>query len=391
MSYRIEQNKLLSQLKTTRAHSLDICKPLKTEDHVLQPMANVSPPKWHLAHTTWFFEQLVLLPYLKDYKEYHPDFSFLFNSYYNTLGERTLRADRGFMSRPTVEEVHSYRQYADEKLTQLFNQELPQDVLSIIEIGINHEQQHQELLVYDLKYILGFQPTFPAYGDRFIAPNESTESEWVTVEPGLYDIGTTGDSFSYDNEGPRHKNYLHGAKLRSTLIKNGEFLEFIKDGGYKNHDLWLSEGWDFINEQSISSPLYWHQVDGAWKTYTLRGLENVNPDAPVQHISLYEAAAFADWAGYRLPTEFEWEIAANQFKWGSLWEWTQSAYLPYPGYKKAPGALGEYNAKFMLNQNVLRGSSVATPKGHARKTYRNFFHASCRWIFSGFRLASDLK
>ncbi len=390
MSYLIDQTDLFKKLQNTRKNSGIICAPLEVEDYVLQPIENVSPPKWHLAHTTWFFEQLVLMPHLEDYREYHPDFSFLFNSYYNTLGDRVLRANRGFMSRPTVVEVQKYRTYVDENLEKLFQKSLSQDLLRIIEIGINHEQQHQELLVYDIKYILGFQPTFPVYGNRFIVPHEKNKNKWIDVESGMHKIGSDESTFYFDNEAPRHKVNLAGCRIRTSLVTNGEFIEFINDGGYTNYNLWLAEGWDFINQNEIKAPLYWHYKDGSWYYYTLNGFNPVDKQAPVQHLSLYEAAAFAEWAGHRLPTEFEWEAVAGQLDWGRLWEWASSAYLPYPNYKRVAGPLGEYNSKFMLNQNVLRGASVATPAGHERKTYRNFFHASSRWIFSGLRLASDL-
>ncbi len=389
MSYTIDKQHLARQFSETRALSEEICKPLAVEDYVPQPITDVSPPKWHLAHTTWFFEQFVLVKFQEDYKVFHPDFAFLFNSYYNEMGERTLRPERGFMSRPTADEVYAYRKYVSDAMTLFMESDLAQEILAIIEIGIHHEQQHQELLVYDLKYILGNQHVFPVYGDKYIPEKAKLSDEWITCGEGLYLIGADGNSFCYDNELQAHKVFVEGFQIRNTLVTNGEFLEFIEDKGYNQHLLWHAEGWDFIHQKNIKSPLYWHQIDGQWHHYTLAGLQPVDPELPVQHISFYEAYAYAEWAGCRVPTEFEWEAAADKFTWGSLWEWTQSAYLPYPRFSKAPGALGEYNGKFMINQNVLRGASVATPPHHSRKTYRNFFHASARWVFNGLRLAKN--
>lgn len=388
MSLTVKKKDIILNYHEVRAYTEKVCKPLDTEDYVPQPMENVSPPKWHIAHTTWFFEQFILIPYQENYTVFDEDFGYLFNSYYNHFGERLLRPNRGLMTRPTVKKVYEYRAYVNKHIEQFFESCDNQEILDLLEIGLNHEQQHQELLIYDIKYILGFQSTFPVYGNQF-ETQEETDTSWIELDEGVYEIGAQA-GFSFDNEKPRHKIYCHKAALRNNLVTNGEFIKFIEADGYKNHELWLSEGWDFIQDNEIENPLYWHKKDGKWLNYTLDGLKPVNLHLPVQHISFYEAAAFAEWKGCRLPTEGEWELLADQLQWGQLWEWTNSAYLPYPGYKKQSGALGEYNGKFMVNQHVLKGASVATSKGHTRKTYRNFFHAKERWIFSGFRLAKSL-
>ena len=378
--------KLKDQFLKARKETETICSPLQTEDYVVQPMENVSPPKWHLAHTTWFFEQFVLVKYDNNYKVFHPDFAYLFNSYYNNMGKRTQRQDRGFVTRPSVSKVYEYREYVTNAIENILKDQPSNEVLDLVEIGIHHEQQHQELLAYDIKYILGTQPTFPSIGNVFGWEAERQKQEWISFQEGLYEIGHTGGGFCFDNELPSHKVYLQDFQISNRLVTNGEFLEFMEDGGYTNFNLWHDEGWHFIQNNGIAHPLYWHYHDGVWQQYHFNGLEKLNPDLPVSHISMYEAYAFANWKGMRLPTEFEWEVAADKLAWGQLWEWTHSAYLPYPGFKQAEGALGEYNGKFMLNQMVLRGASVATAQGHGRNTYRNFFHASSRWIFSGIRL-----
>lgn len=379
--------KLLERFVRIRKHSEELVKPIITEDFSVQPVAFVSPPKWHLAHITWFWEQFVLTVYKKDYQVYNDDFSYLFNSYYNNVGKRVLRPTRGLMTRPSVAEVFAYRAYVDEKMKDLLSQPINNELQEIIEIGINHEEQHQELFVYDIKYILGHQPTFPAYGSGFELKPVTAAQKYIAIKEGVYEIGSTGEGFYFDNELNRHKVYLQNFEIATSPVTNGEYLEFINAGGYTNFNYWHDDGWHWINNNKISSPLYWHLIEGKWHEYDLSGLEELKPDRPVKHISFYEAFAYAEWKGMRLPTEFEWEVASQQFEWGQLWEWTNSAYLPYPGFSKAPGALGEYNGKFMINTMVMRGGSIATPHQHSRSTYRNFFHPDMQWMYSGIRLA----
>ncbi|MEX0997305.1 MAG: ergothioneine biosynthesis protein EgtB [Flavobacteriaceae bacterium] len=389
MSYEINPNILQDNFNFTRETSETICAPLEIEDYIPQPMENVSPPKWHLAHSSWFFEQFILVKYYENYPLFHTDFAFLFNSYYNHMGDRTNRADRGFMTRPTVAKVYEYRAHINKHINKLIESNPSQEILKLIEVGVHHEQQHQELLIYDIKYILGMQPTFPVYGNKYLIPENNNTEKFIKTEKGIYTIGADGSRFSYDNEQPQHQVYLEEFEISNKLVTQGDYLEFMNAGGYENFDLWHAEAWDFINTNNIKAPLYWHKQDKTWKQYTLNGLQPVKPNLPVHHLSFYEAFAYAEWKKMRLPTEFEWEVASKHFDWGTLWEWTQSAYLPYPRFTKAKGALGEYNGKFMLNQNVLKGSSVATTKGHKRNTYRNFFHASSRWIYSGLRLVKN--
>lgn len=378
---------LSDRYNSIRKHTEHLCNALTTEDFVPQPADFVSPPKWHLAHTTWFFEQFVLNEHLPDYKIFDDDFSFLFNSYYNFVGKRVFRADRGNITRPGVHEVFEYRSYVDMHM-QILLQLKSEELKDLIELGLNHEQQHQELLITDIKYILGNNPIFPVYDENIDwEKQENEETGFVKLEEGIYEIGFEGEGFSFDNEHGRHKVYLHDFEISKSLVTNAEYLEFISNGGYTNFDYWLDEGWSWVTENKIEAPLYWHKIDGEWHNYTLGGLEKLNPEAILTHISFYEAAAFAAWKKMRLPTEFEWEAAADKFNWGKRWEWTNSAYLPYPNFKKPEGAIGEYNGKFMVNQMVLRGASCATPPQHDRKTYRNFFHAHERWQFNGIRLA----
>ena len=390
---------LIEYYRSVRQHTERLCEPLEIEDYIPQPIVEVSPPRWNIAHTTWFFEEMILKRFMPDYEVFDPNFAFLFNSYYNTIGERAARDNRGASSRPTVGQIFEYRRHVDERMLSFLAdtgeganpQSAIRDpqIIDLVILGLNHEQQHQELFLTDLKYTFSVNPLFPAYREGF-APEEDSESnapETVKIEGGLYEIGFAGDGFCFDNEMSRHKVYLNDSSILNRLVTNGEFLEFIDDGAYRDHRLWLSEGWDWVNQNSIDSPLYWYKRDGDWFHFTLGGLRGLPPDAPVCHVSFYEAAAFAEWKGMRLPTEFEWEAASDRFDWGSRWEWTNSAYLPYPGFNKAAGAVGEYNGKFMINQMVLRGASVMTPPGHSRPTYRNFFHPHLRWQFTGIRLA----
>jgi len=397
-----------------------ICEPLVHEDYVVQPIVDVSPPKWHLAHTTWFFENFVLVPHYSNYKVCNSDYSFLFNSYYETVGERVLRPNRGNLTRPGVEEVYRYREYVDKHMIQLIDDNLVAEVLDIIEMGLQHEQQHQELLVFDIKYILGTNPIFPTY--RQLLPSSDIIHKiepysYVEIEAGLYTIGHQDEGFCFDNELGVHQVYINPCRIMDRLVTNGEYLSFMESRGYEKFQHWLAEGWDWVNQGKIRSPFHWHQVDGDWYQYELRGgLTKLNLSQPVTHVSYYEADAYARWKGKRLPTEFEWEAASQsdilntkmesnladkkQFGplsqkdnssqlLGDVWEWTSSSYGPYPNYKTAEGALGEYNGKFMINQMVLKGGSCATPSDHIRTTYRNFFHPHLRWLFSGIRLAES--
>lgn len=379
----------LKQYNDTRSLTQVICQPLKTEDYVVQPIGDVSPPKWHLGHTTWFFEAMILMPFVENYKPFNPDFNFVFNSYYESLGARVVRTQRGNLSRPTVEEVYQYRIYVDEAMQQLLDQPVEDKIASLVILGCNHEQQHQELLWTDIKYILGHNPLLPSYDERRDEKidSQSNPSSFVTMKAGLHSIGFSGDGFCFDNELSRHTVYLQDFKISEGLVTNEAFLDFIDDGGYENFVHWHAEGWDWVKNNRITAPLYWHNIDKQWYAYTLSGLKPLQKKDALSHISYYEAAAFAAWAGKRLPTEFEWEVAAKHFQWGKRWEWTESAYLPYPGFKRTSGAVGEYNGKFMVNQKVLRGASSFTPDGHSRVTYRNFFHPHLRWQLTGIRLA----
>ncbi len=360
---------LLDFFLETRRHSEALCAPLEIEDYVVQPVVDVSPPKWHLGHTTWFFEEFILKPYAANYELFDEDFAFVFNSYYETVGKRVVRANRGNLSRPSVNKVYNYRNHVTDHIAKLFSGEVNKELNDLLEIGIHHEKQHQELLLTDIKYILGNNPLLPVYSEGVNEHEASnTEPEWIKMKAGLYEIGHDSEDFCYDNELVRHQVYLQDYEIANTLVTNAEFLEFIEGQGYKKFDLWHAEGWDWVNQNSISAPLYWYKTDGSWYHYTLQGLQKIDLSAPITHISYFEAFAYAQWRGCRLATEFEWEAAQGQFKWGSRWEWTESAYLPYPGYKKAEGALGEYNGKFMVGQKVLRGGSIATPK----KTYQTY-------------------
>lgn len=377
---------ILEKFRKVRNRTEELCKPLITEDYSVQPKDFTSPPKWHLAHSTWFWEEFLLTKYVPNYKVLHKEFSFLFNSYYNNVGSRVLRPNRGLITRPSVSEVLEYRNFVTQAMIDFIKDDPNNEVFKIIEIGINHEEQHQELLIYDIKYILGHQTSFPKYGEGFDTKEIHQKDEWLKVKSGIYEIGHIGNSFCFDNELGRHKVYLEEFEISKTLITNAQYIEFIEAGGYEDFNYWHDEGWNWVTENKIEAPHYWHKINNDWYQYTLKGLSKVNPHSPVMHISFYEAFAFAEWKGLRLPTEFEWEIASSQINWGQLWEWTNSAYLAYPGFNKSPGALGEYNGKFMVNQMVLRGGSVATPNDHSRKTYRNFFHPNMRWHFSGIRL-----
>ncbi|WP_405246380.1 ergothioneine biosynthesis protein EgtB [Cellulophaga sp. Asnod2-G02] len=379
---------LIHQFEKTRAHSVALCAPLAPEDYNAQPVAFASPPKWHLAHITWFFEEMILKKYDENYVIFNKDFSYLFNSYYQTVGERAARSLRGAMTRPLIEEIYSYRTYVDKHIVALLKSKLSLEIETLVTLGIQHEQQHQELLLTDLKHTFSFNPLHPVYHEKFnLVQDTNNEEGWLAMPKGIYDIGHQGDGFCFDNELGRHKVFLHDYQLSKGLVTNGDFIAFIAAGGYQEFKYWLDEGWSWVQEEKITAPLYWIQKEGTWFYYTLAGLKPVDVDAILSHVSFYEAQAFATFKNMRLPTEFEWEAASEKFNWGKRWEWTYSAYVPYPNFKIADGAVGEYNGKFMINTMVLRGSSVATSEGHERNTYRNFFHPKYRWQYTGIRLA----
>ena len=381
---------LAEQYLTVRKRTESICAPLQTEDYVVQPVADVSPPKWHIGHVTWFFETFILKPYFMGYQEYDPNYNYVFNSYYETVGTRVIRTDRGNLSRPTVIDVMQYRKYVDDAMINYLQcNTLNEDVKELLILGFNHEEQHQELLLTDIKYILGNNPLFPAYSLDYIKPKATppNSNDFIKIDEGVYSVGFDGEGFAFDNELNRHKVYLNNFEISPVLVTNTEYLEFINSGGYQDFRHWHAAGWDWVNTNKVAAPMYWHKVDGEWHYYTFHGLEPLIMHEELCHINYYEAYAYASWKGLRLPTEFEWEVAATQFEWGNRWEWTESSYLPYPGFAKAPGAIGEYNGKFMVSQKVLRGASEVTSPNHSRITYRNFFQPELRWQFTGIRLA----
>lgn len=366
---------------------------LSAEDQAVQSMPDASPAKWHRAHTTWFFEQFVLLPHVPGYQVFDPDFRFLFNSYYEAVGPRHARPARGMLTRPPVERIRDYRRHVDDALLDALPG-LPDDLTPVIELGLHHEQQHQELLVTDMLHAFSRNPLHPAMLPGWIEREEPAAAVFLPFAGGIVAQGHAGAGFCFDNEQPRHEVLLAPFAVASHLVRNRDWLAFIADDGYRTPSLWMSDGWAAAQAEGWDSPLYWQQRDGDWFQFGLGGLAPLPLDAPVRHVSWYEADAFARWAGARLPLEAEWEIAVAHPGLAeaatTVWQWTESAYRPYPGYRPAPGAIGEYNGKFMINQMVLRGGSLATPAGHTRATYRNFFHPDKRWQFSGLRLAKDL-
>ena len=425
---------LAESFRQVRAWTHALCEPLATEDYVVSSMPDVSPTKWHLAHTSWFFETFVLGPHFSGYKPLDPRYAYLFNSYYVQAGERHCRAQRGLVTRPTVEQVFEYRAYVDEWMLRLIDSlgaDSPggttgasaAELRDLITLGLNHEQQHQELMLTDIKHVLWMNPLRPAYRERDRttpsagAKARGASSGWMNVAEGVYRIGFDGDGFAYDNEGPPHRVFLEPFRIATRLVTNADYLAFMEDGGYSRPELWLSSGWDSVRSEGWEAPLYWERSSNEWNVFTLHGTEPVSAGEPVSHVSFFEADAYARWAGARLPTEAEWEVAAATAPldgafaesrlfhpnaatddgpsdtleqcYGDVWQWTGSQYTPYPGYRPAAGAIGEYNGKWMADQWVLRGASIATPRSHARHTYRNFFHAPTRWQFSGIRLADD--
>ena len=416
MTDSVSPSTLTTRFRAVRAATEALCTPLVVEDYVVSSMADVSPTKWHLAHTTWFFETFLLAPHATAYTPLEPRYAFLFNSYYVQAGERHCRAQRGLVTRPTVAEVFAYRAYVDDAVETLCVQiadDPTHAAWQTLQLGLHHEQQHQELLVTDIKHVFWTNPMRPTYRPAPRAKPQAVDQGWQPIAVGVAEIGHHGADFAFDNEEPRHPEYLHGGRLAHRLVTNAEYAEFIADGGYRQPVLWLSAGWATVQEHGWRAPLYWEQHDGAWHEFTLAGRAPIVPHAPVTHVSFFEADAFARWAGHRLPTEAEWEVAAAvhpvagrfveqgafhpmaddhagmQQLFGDVWQWTASPYVGYPGFRTSPGAIGEYNGKFMADQWVLRGASCATPQSHARLTYRNFFPSDIRWQFSGIRLATN--
>ncbi|HEV2041547.1 MAG TPA: ergothioneine biosynthesis protein EgtB [Casimicrobiaceae bacterium] len=408
-----------SRYRTVRIATEQLAVPLSAEDCAIQSMPDASPVKWHLAHTSWFFETFILAPHLAGYRVFHPAFRMLFNSYYNGIGEKHPRPRRGLLSRPSLEEVRAYRAHVDAAMAELMGQGmLPPSGNALIELGLNHEQQHQELILTDVLHLLSCNPLNPAYAPSREVTDVAIDAPslaWIEFAEGIGDIGHDGSGFAFDNESPRHRQFVNAFSLASRAVTNGEYLAFVDDAGYRRPELWLSEGWDWLAANSIDAPPYWQQDGNGWLEFGLHGVRPLYVGAPVCHVSLFEADAYARWAGARLPSEAEWEIAASGCSvegnfiesgslaprpadasaaapsqlFGDVWEWTQSAYAPYPGYRPAAGAIGEYNGKFMVNQYVLRGGSCVSPASHLRASYRNFFPATARWQFTGIRLARD--
>ncbi len=413
----VDDQVLAERFGATRRLTEQLAAPLSAEDQTVQSMPDVSPTKWHRAHTSWFFETFLLTPSLAGYEVFHPGFGYLFNSYYVGVGDRFPRPDRGVISRPGVAEIADYRCHVDGAMGELLDRDLDADTASLVELGIQHEQQHQELLLMDIKHVLSRNPMLPAYAPHAAAsPGVPSPTTWTTHPGGTAPVGHGGGGFGFDNEFPRHQVHLEPFSLADRTVSCGEWLAFMDDGGYRRPELWLSDGWATVLSDGWDAPLYWSHSDDGWREYTLAGDGPVDPARPVCHVSYYEADAFARWAGCRLPTESEWEVVSTaraalaadvghlldpaalhpgpaeggaSSPFGDVWQWTSSAYSPYPGFVPQPGAVGEYNGKFMVNQYVLRGGSCVTPAGHVRDTYRNFFPPSARWAFSGLRLARN--
>lgn len=408
---KINKENLIKKYQLVRQKTLEICSHIENEDFVVQPSPEVSPPKWHLGHTSWFFEELILAKYQKKYARFNDNYRTLFNSYYKALGSHTVQANRGNLSRPTVNEIIQYRAYTDEQLIKVITQNnLTSEILFLLETGIHHEQQHQELLYMDIKYILGSNKLETRYSPVALKKAPQPTPGWSEFAEGIYEIGYDGTDFSYDNEQPRHKSYVYPFSMSQSLVTNGEFLEFIENKGYSKAKYWLSQGWDWLNQQQIQHPLYWFLVDGNWHEYTLHGLIPLDLNKPLVHISYFEADAFASWKNLRLPTEQELEnfLASSkidatdnsektyhpnsaQKAVGQVWCWAKSQYSQYPRFKAFDGLLSEYNGKFMCNQFVLKGGCIVTPDNHYRHSYRNFYLPQQRWMFSGIRLAKDIS